>query len=85
MMKKNGREWCKKRVRFWDNAVAGSSALRSAMARKRGRLDYRDEADEVIRLYRCEREAWKKERLQTIKLLLETSKTKKYLKHYSAY
>lgn len=45
------------------------------MARKRGRLDYRDESDEVVRLYRCEKEVWKKERLQTIKLFLETDKT----------
>lgn len=45
------------------------------MPRKRGRLDYRDEADEVVRLCRYEKEVWRKERLQTIKLFLETDKT----------
>lgn len=45
------------------------------MARKRGRIDYLNEADEVARLYRSEKEAWKKERLLAIKLLLETDKT----------
>ena len=45
------------------------------MAKKRKRLDCRAEADEVIRLYRVEKQVWKKERLQVIKLLLETEKS----------
>ena len=45
------------------------------MAKKRKRLDCRAEADEVIRLYRVEKQVWKKERLQVIKLLLENEKS----------
>ena len=45
------------------------------MARKRGRLDFLNEAAEVARQYRHEKTVWKKERLLTIKLLLETEKT----------
>jgi len=45
------------------------------MAKKRGQLDFRNEADKVTGLYRIEQEVWKKERLQVIKLLLETDKT----------
>lgn len=43
------------------------------MAQKRGRLDFKNEADEVASLFVKEKELWKKERLQTLKLLLETS------------
>lgn len=42
------------------------------MARKRAQLDFKNEADEVSRLFKSEKVLWKKERLQTIKLLLET-------------
>ena len=42
------------------------------MARKRGRLDFKNEAKEVGELFKKESLTWKKERLQTIKLLLET-------------
>jgi len=42
------------------------------MARKRGRLDFKNEADEVASRFVKEKELWKKERLQTLKLLLET-------------
>ena len=45
------------------------------IARKRGRLDFLNEATEVARLYWYEKTAWKKERLLTIKFLLETEKT----------
>jgi len=51
------------------------SARYERMPRKRGRIDYRDEAAEVARLYRSEKIVWRKERLQAIKLLLETNKT----------
>lgn len=42
------------------------------MAQKRGRLDFKNEADEVASRFLKEKELWKKERLQTLKLLLET-------------
>lgn len=42
------------------------------MARKRAQLDFKNEADEVVKLFKSEKIQWKKERLQTIKLLLET-------------
>lgn len=42
------------------------------MAQKRGRLDFKNEADEVALLFVKEKELWKKERLQTLKLLIET-------------
>jgi len=42
------------------------------MARKRGQLDFKNESDQVVSLFRKEKELWKKERLQAIKLLLET-------------
>ncbi len=45
------------------------------MARKRGKIDNRNEADKVILLYKNEKVAWKKERLLAIKLLLETDKS----------
>ena len=45
------------------------------MARKRAQLDYRNEANEVAMLFGKEKEVWKKERLQTLKLLLETDKS----------
>jgi len=45
------------------------------MARKRGQLDFLNEAAEVAHQYRQQKIAWKKERLLTIKLLLETTKT----------
>jgi len=45
------------------------------MPRKRGRLDYQNEAQEVGIRYRKEKVAWKKERLHIIWLLLETSKS----------
>lgn len=43
----------------------------SRMARKRGKLDYNNEASEVIKRHRSETTGWKKERLLAIKLLLE--------------
>jgi len=42
------------------------------MGRKRGRLDFKNEADEVASRFTKEKEIWKKERLQALKLLLET-------------
>lgn len=42
------------------------------MARKRGRLDLKNEAQEVASRFSKEKIIWKKERLQTLKLLLET-------------
>ena len=42
------------------------------MARKRSRLDFKNEADEVALRFVKEKELWKKERLQALKLLLET-------------
>ena len=42
------------------------------MAKKRGRLDFRNEAEEVASRFLKEKELWKKERLQSIKLLIET-------------
>lgn len=45
------------------------------MARKRRRLDLRNEGAEVLLLFKKEKLLWKKERLQTIKLLLETDKS----------
>lgn len=47
------------------------------MARTRGRLDFFNQADEVVVQYRKVKVAWKKERLLTIKLLLETNKTER--------
>lgn len=45
------------------------------MARSRSRLDFKNEAPEVIRRFRKEKEQWKKERLQTIMLLLESDRS----------
>lgn len=45
------------------------------MPKTRRRLDLKNEAGEVARLFSLEKEVWKKERLQVIKLLLETSQT----------
>ncbi len=45
------------------------------MAKNRGRLDFKNEADEVVSRCRKEDKAWKKERLQTVRLLLETDKS----------
>ena len=45
------------------------------MARKRAQLDYRNEAGEVAKLFGKEKEVWKKERLQTLKLLLGTDQS----------
>ena len=45
------------------------------MARKRGKIDNRNEVDKVMLLYKTEKVAWKKERLLAIKLLLETDKS----------
>ena len=42
------------------------------MGRKRGRIDYNNEATEVAMLFKSEKIQWRKERLQAIKLLLET-------------
>ncbi len=42
------------------------------MAKKRSRLDFKNEAGEVALRFRKEKDLWKKERLQAIKLLLET-------------
>jgi len=42
------------------------------MGRKRGRLDFKNEAEEVASRFKKEKTQWKKERLQAIKLLLET-------------
>jgi len=42
------------------------------MGKKRGRLDFKNEAEEVSKRFKSEKTIWKKERLQTIKLLLET-------------
>ena len=42
------------------------------MPRKRARLDFKNEADEVASRFLKEKELWKKERLQALKLLLET-------------
>ncbi len=41
------------------------------MARKRGRLDFNNEASEIGKRHRAEKTGWKKERLLAIKLLLE--------------
>lgn len=45
------------------------------MARKRRRLDVKNESAEVLLLFKKEKLLWRKERLQTIKLLLETEKS----------
>ena len=45
------------------------------MARKRQKLDNKGEAEELLSLYKKEPIAWRKERLQVIKLLLETEKS----------
>lgn len=45
------------------------------MARRRGKLDQKNESQEVVNRYRNEKVAWKKERLLAIKLLLETERT----------
>ena len=45
------------------------------MARPRKKLDCSDEYADVLRLFKDEQEVWKKERLQVIKLLLETPKS----------
>jgi transposase len=45
------------------------------MGRKRAKLDLKNEAGEVVSLFKTERTLWKKERLQAIKLLLETDKS----------
>jgi len=45
------------------------------MAKKRGRLDYKNEAHDVRRLFQKEKLTWKKERLQAIMLLVETDKS----------
>ena len=45
------------------------------MAKKRGRLDYKNEAAEVALRFKKEKEMWKKERLQAIRLLLETDQS----------
>ena len=45
------------------------------MAKKRARLDFKNEAPEVTSRFRKEKELWKKERLQTLKLLLETDQS----------
>ena len=42
------------------------------MGRKRAKLDFKNEAREVVTLFKKERTLWKKERLQAIKLLLES-------------
>lgn len=42
------------------------------MGRKRGRIDFKNEAEEVAIRFKSEKTQWKKERLQAIKLLLET-------------
>lgn len=42
------------------------------MGRKRGRIDFKNEAEEVATRFKSEKIQWKKERLQVIKLLLET-------------
>ncbi len=42
------------------------------MGRKRGRIDFKNEAEEVATRFKSEKIQWKKERLQLIKLLLET-------------
>lgn len=47
------------------------------MARTRGKLDHKNEAQEVVNRYRTEKVVWKKERLLTIKLLLETDQSYK--------
>ena len=41
------------------------------MERKRGRLDFNNEASEIGKRHRAEKRGWKKERLLAIKLLLE--------------
>ena len=41
------------------------------MARKRGRLDFNNEAPGIGKRHRAEKTGWKKERLLAIKLLLE--------------
>jgi len=45
------------------------------MGQKRGRLDFKNEADEVASRFVKEKDLWKKERLQALKLLLETELT----------
>lgn len=45
------------------------------MGRNRGQLDLKNEAEEVVERFKIEKELWKKERLQTIKLLLESEKS----------
>jgi transposase len=45
------------------------------MGKKRARLDLNNEAPEVVSRLRTEKEPWKKERLRTIKLLLETDQS----------
>lgn len=45
------------------------------MAKKRGRLDFKNEAPEVSKRFRTEKVVWKKERLQAMKLLLETDQS----------
>ena len=42
------------------------------MARKRGRLDFKNEAQQLVRQFKTENTGWKRERLQALKLLLET-------------
>jgi hypothetical protein len=41
------------------------------MARKRGRLDFNNEAAEIGKRHRAEKTGWEKERFLAIKLLLE--------------
>lgn len=45
------------------------------MPRKRAKIDNHNEADEVLRLYQKEKIVWRKERLLTIKLLLQSDKS----------
>jgi transposase len=45
------------------------------MGRKRGRLDFKNEAKEVASTFKKEKIQWKRERLQAINLLLETEKS----------
>ena len=43
------------------------------MPRKRARLDFKNEADEVASRFLKEKELWKKERLQALKSILPTT------------
>lgn len=45
------------------------------MGRKRGRIDFKNEASEVKQRFKKEKVQWKKERLQTIMLLLESDRS----------